>query len=43
MIQLIQIADMEWVKKIIVVDAGSSRSTNLRRDAYVMIIAWISS
>ena len=27
----------------IVVDAGRSRSTNLGRDAYVMITAWISS
>ena len=27
---------------VIVVDAGRSRSTNLGRDAYVMIIAWIS-
>ena len=28
---------------VIVVDAGRSRSTNLGRDAYIMIIAWISS
>ena len=28
---------------VIVVDAESFRSTNLGRDAYVMIIAWISS
>src|SRR5215216_1430398 len=28
---------------VIVVDAGRSRSTNLGHDAYVMIIAWISS
>ena len=28
---------------VIVVDAGRSRSTNLGRDAYVMIISWISS
>ena len=28
---------------VIVVDAGRSRSTNLGRHAYVMIIAWISS
>ena len=28
---------------VIVVDAGRSRSTNLGRDAYVIIIAWISS
>ena len=27
---------------VIVVDAGRSRSTNLERDAYIMIIAWIS-
>ena len=31
---------MCWV---IVVDAGRSRSTNLGRDAYILIIAWISS
>ena len=28
---------------VIVVDAGRSRPTNLGRDAYIMIIAWISS
>ena len=28
---------------VIVVDAGRSRSTNLGCDAYIMIIAWISS
>ena len=28
---------------VIVLDAGMSRSTNLGRDAYVMIIAWMSS
>ena len=28
---------------VTVVDAGRSRSTNLGRDAYVMIITWISS
>ena len=28
---------------VIVVDAGRSRSTNLGRDAYIIIIAWISS
>ena len=28
---------------VIVVDAGRSQSTNLGRDAYIMIIAWISS
>ena len=28
---------------VLVVDAGRSRSTNLGHDAYVMIIAWISS
>ena len=28
---------------VIVVDVGNSRSTNLVRDAYIMIIAWISS
>ena len=28
---------------VIVVDAGRSRSTNLGRDDYIMIIAWISS
>ena len=28
---------------VIVVDAGRSRSTNLGGDAYIMIIAWISS
>ena len=28
---------------VIVVDAGRSRSTNLGHDAYIMIIAWISS
>jgi len=28
---------------VIVVDAGRSRCTNLGRDAYIMIIAWISS
>ena len=27
----------------IVVDVGRSQSTNLGRDAYIMIIAWISS
>ena len=26
---------------VIVVDTGRSRSTNLGRDAYIMIIAWI--
>ena len=28
---------------VIVVDADRSRSANLGRDAYIMIIAWISS
>ena len=28
---------------VIVVDAGRSQSTNLGRDAYLMIVAWISS
>ena len=28
---------------VIVVDAGKSQSTNLGRDAYIMIIAWILS
>ena len=28
---------------VIVVDEGRSRSTNLGRDAYITIIAWISS
>ena len=30
-------------RRVVVVDAGRSRSTNLRRDAYIMITAWISS